>query len=259
MQDQPPYIPNKFREDTEKVISSQTEVAIYNKLETQRVQAEMEVLEIRANNNQTKIKEIDDEIFQLFESKVEDNEAVQNLKDTWMGHVTNDQNTVCNKWKKRIKDQKNIFKNEKSNKSAAVRFNSSSQRTRNVRSPATTTNNNNTNSNSVMESPQRSQQQPRHMQPQNSVRPREQHATSQANPNDRPSVRLRQPLQTSQPYSVQNQPPKNYFSHQQPQPPRLLLRNSSTYPPSPWLRLAPSLFRQSKKLEKGKLGKGKAK
>ena len=99
------------------LISSQAEVAIYNKLETQRVQAEMEVLEIRANNNQTKIKEIDDEIFQLFKSKVEDNEAVQTCP-TWMGHVRNEENTVCNKWKKRIKDQKNIFKNEKSNKSA---------------------------------------------------------------------------------------------------------------------------------------------
>ena len=158
-----------------------------------------------------------------------------------MGHVRNDENTVCNKWKKRIKDQKKTFQNEKSNKSAAFRVNSTSQHTRNIRAPITTNNNNNNNihSNGVMESPQRSQQQPRHMQPQNSVRPREQHATSQGNSNDCPSVRLRQPLQASQPYSAQNQPPKNYFSHQQPQPPRLLLRNSSTYPPSPWLNDTP--------------------
>ena len=169
------------------MISSEAEMAVYNKLETQRVQAEIEVLEIRAQNNGTKMKEIDGEIFQLFESKVEDNEAIQNLKDTWMGHVTNDENTVCNKWKKRIKDQKNIFKNEKSHKSAAVKVNSSSQHTRNIRA-STTNNDNNTSSNSVMESPQHSQQQPRHMQQHNSVRPREQHATSQASPNNRPSV-----------------------------------------------------------------------
>ena len=103
LEEEPPYIPQKFRVKKEPN-SSTAEIAVYSKLSVQKVTAEMELLNIKAQESQEKIKQLDNEAYHLFENEVDKNEVTEKLKTNWDNQAKKDETTVYRKWEKRIKE-----------------------------------------------------------------------------------------------------------------------------------------------------------
>ena len=77
--EEPPYVPRKFREENARK-GSQEEIAVYNKLSEHKLSAEIEILQLRAQENERKLTKIDDEANEFFKSKVQDEEFSNNSK-----------------------------------------------------------------------------------------------------------------------------------------------------------------------------------
>ena len=59
--EEPPYVPRKFREDTAHIISAEDKL-VYDKFGQQKLEAEINILSLRAINDEERITQIDEEI-----------------------------------------------------------------------------------------------------------------------------------------------------------------------------------------------------
>ena len=194
-------------------ISSTAEIAVYSKLSAWKVTAEIELLNIKAQESQENIKQLDNEAYHLLENEVEKNEVTEKLKTNWDNQAKKDETTVYRKWEKRIKEQKEIFNKEKSTPSNA-------NNTTEQRHPNTMRSTNNQHTTNAPNNTYGSRRNAPNKQPNRNI--------SQSN-----SVRMR-PQNPIPQNSTQGNFQKNYYGNQLKPPPRLLPLNSSIYPPSPW-------------------------
>ena len=107
--EEPPYVPRKFREENARK-GSQEEIAVYNKLSEHKLSAEIEILQLRAQENERKLTKIDDEANEVFKSKVQDEDVLKQLKGTWEKKAKDDETVILKRWEKRIKEKKTFFK-----------------------------------------------------------------------------------------------------------------------------------------------------
>ena len=107
--EEPPYVPRKFREENARK-GSQEEIAVCDKLSEHKLSAEIEILQLRAQENERKLTKIDDEANEVFKSKVQDEDVLKQLKGTWEKKAKDDETVILKRWEKRIKEKKTFFK-----------------------------------------------------------------------------------------------------------------------------------------------------
>ena len=79
----------------------------------QKLEAEINILSLRAKNDEERIRQIDEEIYTFFESKNPNEEVCENLKQEWQKNANTDETNVKTAWKKKIAEQKALFEKDK--------------------------------------------------------------------------------------------------------------------------------------------------
>eukprot|EP00112_Aurelia_sp_Birch-Aquarium-sp1_P000680 Seg1064.18 transcript_id=Seg1064.18/GoldUCD/mRNA.D3Y31 product="hypothetical protein" protein_id=Seg1064.18/GoldUCD/D3Y31 len=146
--EEPPYVPRKFREENAHK-GSHEEIAVYNKLSEHKLSAEIEILRLRAREHEKKLIKIDDNAHELFHSKVQDEDVLKELKSTWEIKAKEDETAIIKRWEKRIKEGKDIFQKDKSNKGKNQKPNTN----QNKEKASTTANNGNSANSKSNETP----------------------------------------------------------------------------------------------------------
>ncbi len=134
LNEEPSYIPKQFRESKPHKMSKEEEI-IYTNLSTQKLQAEIQVLQIRANTNREKVEQIDSQVKDFFISNVDNPAVLEELNNKWELNINADEEKVINSWKKKINDERKIIQkdkasiaNEDSTASATPKPNQNTQR-----------------------------------------------------------------------------------------------------------------------------------
>ena len=112
LQEEPMYIPRKFRND-KMHIRSNKEVNIVSKLNLQHLQAEMKILKIRKDDFHSKIQSIEDDFKEEIETISDTPNICTKLKSLWQKKVILDVKRVDGKWKKKKDDMRNSFRTDK--------------------------------------------------------------------------------------------------------------------------------------------------
>ena len=209
LKEEPPYVPKKFREEN----------AVCNKLSEHKLSAEIEILQLRARENEKKLEKIDGETSEFFQSKVQEEDVLKELKSTWEKKAKEDETGIIKRWEKRIKEEKDIFHKDKTNNGQSPKPN------QNQEQASTRANNDNSENNRPSGRPANKPTQWNPTTQYKSTRPRTQNFVSpqiQATGFRTPSAPNIHPAS------------KNFHSSHLPQPPRPLPLSSSTFHLSPW-------------------------
>ena len=108
MEEEPVYVPRKFRNDDLHVMSS-SELTVVKKLELSRLQAECEILAIRKDKFMENVVRVDTEIYDTINKANVSIEANEMLVNRWQTLVREDKDRIDLKWKKKNESTKVAF------------------------------------------------------------------------------------------------------------------------------------------------------
>ena len=111
-QEEPLYIPKKFRSDKFH-IRSEKERSVLTKMEIQRFQTECELLRIRRDDFTKKLFDIDLEIEKFISNSKLSAEAQVSIGKRWNKLINEDITRINNKWSKKIKSVTSAFETDK--------------------------------------------------------------------------------------------------------------------------------------------------
>ncbi len=121
------FVPKKFKEDQPHIVSKQQQ-EIYKKLSKEKLMAEIEISQIRKNENMEKIQHIDSEIEDFFKQKTSESHVLAELNATWASNAKKDEEAVITKWDRKISGLKQVFEKDK----ASIQAASKEKQTRNA-------------------------------------------------------------------------------------------------------------------------------
>jgi hypothetical protein len=112
MQEEPIYIPKKFRNDKMHVMSP-PELSVVEKLERNRLKAECEILTIRKQEFMERVTKVDTEVYDFINQSNISAKANEDLINKWQFIINEDKTKIDLKWKKKIESIKIAYKKDK--------------------------------------------------------------------------------------------------------------------------------------------------
>ena len=112
LDEEPMYIPRVFRKDKTHY-RTEEEKHVNEKMNFQRIKAEMEILRIRKDNyyQELELKDQEDELY--FEREIEDKEIRDNIHEIWNASTKKDEEAIEEKWVMKIEGVRKSFKKDK--------------------------------------------------------------------------------------------------------------------------------------------------
>ena len=122
MQEEPIYIPRRYRHDKVHVLYEE-EKNIRTTANLQNMQADMAVLKIRRDNYKRMLDKCDDNSLKFIEQKVKDATTIPEITSIWKESIKQDQEKVNKTWAKKIASMHAAFEKDKESLSRQERGN----------------------------------------------------------------------------------------------------------------------------------------